>query len=236
MAIIFHICLRNFTTIFYGVILCFDGKMRQLLCNCGDGRGGFTYAQRMADFPPIDKVAVADFNNDGAMDVVFHSRNDQGNTPYYINDGSGNFPENLRGSFGDNRLYGEGSFSLGDFNGDQKIDVLRSELRVGGTAILLNNYPNFTRKVYAPGLREAGDLNRDGRTDFMSSLGIHLSRCTAAPQKRLAAASAASYSTVIAHGSIASIFGTNLATTTVVARTLPLPSITASWSQRSFSV
>ncbi len=191
--------------------------------NFGDGRGGFTYAQRMADFPPIDKVAVADFNNDGAMDVVFHSRNDQGNTPYYINDGSGNFPENLRGSLGHNFNYGEGSFSLGDFNGDQKIDALRSEDYLGGTAVLLNNYPNFVRKVYAPALTVAGDVNRDGRADLVSGLGIHLSRCTPVPQKRLAATSAASYTTTMAHGSIASIFGANLASVTTVARTVPLP-------------
>ncbi len=191
--------------------------------NFGDGRGGFTFAQRFADFSPVDQVAAADFNNDGAADVVFHSRNDQGNTPYYINDGSGNFPENLRGSFGDNRLFGEGSFSLGDFNGDQKVDVLRTELYLGSTAILLNNYPNFVRKVYFGGLTATGDLNRDGRTDFISSLGVHLSRCTPAPQKRLAAASAASYATTMAHGSIASIFEANLASAATTARTVPLP-------------
>jgi uncharacterized protein (TIGR03437 family) len=190
--------------------------------NFGDGRGGFTYAQRLSDNPPVDQVAVADFNNDGAADLIFHSRSDIGNTAIYINDGKGNFVDNrlILGTPGGSEL----GFMLGDFNGDQKPDILRSESRIGyGSSIFLNNYPNFAQKVYLPELSVAGDVNRDGRTDFISSLGIHLSRCTTAPQKRLAAASAASYSTVIAHGSIASIFGTNLAATTVVARTLPLP-------------
>ncbi|MCC2634800.1 MAG: repeat protein [Ramlibacter sp.] len=101
----------------------FDGSGRavQVLMNKGGGRFADETAERMSVNWAGDNWVIylhfADLNGDGFDDMI--TQPSGGNVEVLLNNGDGYFFEPP-----DNELFVPGTFELGDFNGDGKIDVI----------------------------------------------------------------------------------------------------------------
>lgn len=223
-----------------------DGKLDLAVANYGEstlsillgsGSGGFSPVTLSVAKAPVS-LTVADFNRDNNLDLAVIHRDESTNKNLYILMGNGD------GSFRlPIKLATENfpvSVAAGDFTGDGKLDLALTEIpfltNTSSTDHVSlyagNGTGNFVRSgsvtIPLANYLTAGDLNNDGMMDLAvtTRVGISsaLSVCSPAPVNTVANVSAASYQPLaLATDSIAAAFGANLATTTVVAQGLPLP-------------
>jgi cysteine-rich repeat protein len=144
----------------------------QVLALMGDGTGRFTDVRRLLNVRSRTPVAVADFNLDGAPDIVFIPKSRrEGALAVAFNDGSGVFSPTampVAGRFA-------GPLLAGDFDNDGLVDLaLLSKGKPTGFAILFNDgagpaVPGPTTAT-PKSLRSlaAADFDEDGRLDILT--------------------------------------------------------------------
>ncbi len=225
-----------------------DGKLDLVVANyggstlsllLGNGAGGFVMSSLNVPKAPVSLVAE-DLNRDGSLDLAVICRDESTNRNLFIlmGNGDGTFRVPLRFATENYPL----SIAAGDFTGDGKLDLALTEIPfVTNTSATdhISLYAgtgtgNFVRSgslaIPATNYLTAGDLNNDGMADLavttLGGISSVLTVCnpTAPPANTVANVSAASYLPLaLAPDSIAAAFGANLATSTVVASGLPLP-------------
>ncbi|MBS1790760.1 MAG: VCBS repeat-containing protein [Acidobacteria bacterium] len=223
-----------------------DGNLDLVVANYGEstlsillgsGSGGFIPVTVAVAKAPVS-LTVADFNRDNNLDLAVIHRDESTNKNLYIlmGNGDGSFRLPIKLATENFPI----SVAAGDFTGDGKLDLALTEIpfltNTSSTDHVSlyagNGTGNFVRSgsvsVPLANYLTAGDLNNDGMMDLAvtTRVGISsaLSVCTPAPMNTVANVSAASYQPLaLATDSIAAAFGANLATTTVVAPGLPLP-------------
>jgi len=126
----------------------------------GNGDGTFTYNESYATPFGGGNIVIADFNNDGKLDVAM------GGT-MLLGNGNGTFNGQPVTSLN------PGSYAaVGDFNGDGNPDLAVTAINVGGLYILLGNGAGSLTVEHTYSLPEpaysiaAGDLNNDGKLDL----------------------------------------------------------------------
>ena len=121
-----------------------------------------------------NSVTVGDFNGDGNLDLV--AANSGGNSvSVLLNNGSGDF--NLATSFDIGEGYYFTSVAVGDFNGDDNLDLVGVSPYGGGSLnVLLNNgsggfnpATSFLQVVGSPRSVTVGDFNGDGNLDISTA-------------------------------------------------------------------
>jgi hypothetical protein len=143
-----------------------DGGISILL---GKGDGTFKTATNLAEVKNPTSIAVGDFNRDGNTDLVV-TKNDGGVGQVGVLMGSGD------GTFQAAVDYAAGnaptSIVTGDFNGDDRPDVVVSN-RVDGTVSVLLGNGDGTLQTHVdyitggrPGSIVVADLNGDGKADL----------------------------------------------------------------------
>lgn len=150
-----------------------------LLVLLGNGDGTFQSPISTNSGAALSLVAAADLNGDGKADVVgiFNS-----SLYVYIGNGDGTFKAAVPYNLGVTPTPAP-VLSIGDFNGDQKVDVVVStagnaEPPLGQEIVFLGNgdgtfqsSPKVSAGVYSPQFAAVGDFNGDGRTDIVISGG-----------------------------------------------------------------
>jgi len=199
----------------------------------GSGSGGFTAAPGSPFAAGADPIFVAagKFNGASTPDLaVVNEGNDT--VTVLLNNGSGGFTASPGSPFtvGDQPV----SVAVGDFNGDGKTDlVITNSSDDTITELLGNGTGGFSQAPGSPfpvgtdpQFVAVADFNGDGKPDLAvanyddSTVSILLnSYSSTAP----VAVSAASGTAPVAPGSIVSIYGSDLATGSTSATTLPLP-------------
>lgn len=126
-----------------------------------------------------ESVVVADFNGDGKLDLAVAdngdpSTGDNGGVSILLGNGDGTFQPAQVFSAGNNPTF----LSVGDFNGDGKMDLAVSDLGQlpsggnGSLSILLGNgdgtfqTPIIVNAGMGPYAQALGDFNRDGKLDI----------------------------------------------------------------------
>jgi hypothetical protein len=145
-----------------------------LLVMQGNGDGTFQAPISTASGASLVAVAATDLNGDGKADVVgvFGS-----SLFVYISKGDGTFAAGVSYNLGTNA---GALLSLGDFNGDRKMDVAVSTtgtfIATGQEVVLLGNgdgtfqtTPKISAGVYFPQYAATGDFNGDGKLDLAIS-------------------------------------------------------------------
>ena len=142
--------------------------MRLLL---GDGLCGFNSANELKGDGEPTRLILQDFNRDGHPDIAVNAP-DEGKIILYFGDGKGNFAIPSVELEGYPRPT---CFAAGHFNGDHNLDIVTST-RTGGTfhvAVLLGDgNGGFSQSAFLgvtsnPSSVKVGDLNNDGRLDFV---------------------------------------------------------------------
>jgi len=141
----------------------------------GDGQGGFAlYTTLVVGTSP--KLSVGDFNGDGRLDVltVYNGIN----VSLLLDDGQGRYVKQKTFTVGDVGVGDNAnSVSVGDVNGDGRLDVLTSSgLRDSVSLLLGDGQGGFaTRKTFAvgdsPNSVSVGDVNGDGHLDVLATNG-----------------------------------------------------------------
>jgi regulation of enolase protein 1 (concanavalin A-like superfamily) len=132
----------------------------------GNGDGTFTRTQRVNSFDFPRFALVADFNDDGFMDIVVGD--DSGAVQVYPGRADGTYPDIVTLTAGAGARNG----ALGDFNGDGKIDIVVANHDAHSLTVFLNRGGlQFTPKDI-PLDRQANDVavmdvDRDGRADLL---------------------------------------------------------------------
>src|SRR5207249_636897 len=116
----------------------YSGSALAFLFN--NGSGSFQTAPRYSSNADANSVVAKDFNNDGKVDLAVANRN--GNTvSVYLGNGLGAFGTARVFSVGappsGNVSNGPLSLASGDFNGDNKTDLVTANFTGGGVSILL---------------------------------------------------------------------------------------------------
>jgi Bacterial Ig-like domain (group 3)/FG-GAP-like repeat/FG-GAP repeat len=170
-----------------------DGKLDLAVSNpgndtvsilLGDGTGNFTLFSSPAtgNFPI--SVAVGDFNGDGKLDLAVANYNYAPNgdsVSILLGDGTGNFTLASSSATGSNPY----SVALGDFNGDNKLDLAVANEDGTVTILVGDGKGNFsltsspTPSSYDMPIVVVGDFNGDGKldlavTDYQNSVSILL--------------------------------------------------------------
>jgi hypothetical protein len=134
-----------------------------------DGNGLFSTVKEFATSVSPRNLVVGDFNGDGKMDAITagFSGNSDNQISVLLGDGAGNLAAPINHPSDETRF-----FSSGDFNGDGKLDLIKS-LSVGPVGILLGDGTghfaaplefNFGSIAFPPDA-VVGDFNEDGRLD-----------------------------------------------------------------------
>ncbi len=224
-----------------------DGKLDLAVTNyggmtlsilTGNGMGGFSVSTVNVAKAPIS-MTVADFNRDNNLDLAVICRDESTTRNLYIllGNGDGSFRVPLRLATENYPV----SVAAGDFTGDGRLDLALTEVLFLTNSAATDHVSiysgdgtgNFIRSGTIPiptaAYVAAGDLNNDEMVDLAittrTGISSVLTACNSTPpQATVASVSAASYlPLVLAPDSIAAAFGANLATTTVIASGLPLP-------------
>ena len=202
----------------------------------GKGNGAFTSGQTLLTSYAVSSVTLADVNGDGKLDLIATMAD--AHVGYWLavalgnGDGSFKTPTILTTDFG------ASSVAVGDFNGDQKADLIVAHCCVDTdmTYLLGKGDGTFQPEVHFDGSASpnsvlALDLNRDGKPDLAiaddnyanSGLTILLSLPAAAIPTITNVSAASFLDTPLSAESIVTAFGANLATATDGAAMLPLP-------------
>jgi len=168
-----------------------DGRNDFLICEFGDNRGrlalyrydGAKYARHVLDASPgAIRFEIRDMTGDGHPDIVALFAQGDERIVLFENDGKGNFPEPHRILARFPPVYGSMYFSLHDFNGDGKPDILyvngdnfdysRVLKPYHGVRILENDGKNnFVERyffpVYGAARAEVADFDKDGDLDIL---------------------------------------------------------------------
>ena len=168
-----------------------DGRNDFLICEFGDNRGrlalyrydGAKYARHVLDASPgAIRFEIRDMTGDGHPDIVALFAQGDERIVLFENDGKGNFPEPRRILARFPPVYGSMYFSLHDFNGDGKPDILyvngdnfdysRVLKPYHGVRILENDGKNnFVERyffpVYGAARAEVADFDKDGDLDIL---------------------------------------------------------------------
>lgn len=205
----------------------------------GKGDGTFNAPFRTAIGTDASAMQAADLNGDGRLDVV--AANPCGHAvTVFLGDGAGalaapaSYPLAAAGQFDQAGR----DLQLADFNSDARPDVVVTNGNIDSIEALLGNgaggfgIPVVFGSGYAPVSVAVGEFNGDGRPDVaIAHFGgafnsgyqtVMLNECRASAGA--ATVSAASYANPpLASEQIAALFGVNLAASTQVGSTVPLP-------------
>jgi hypothetical protein len=169
-----------------------DGAKEFVICEFGDNRGrlalyrydGATYQRQILDATPgAIRFEIRDLTGDGHADIVALFGQGDERIVLYPNDGKGSFSERrVLARFPP--VYGSMFFSMHDFNGDGKLDMLyvngdnydfsRVLKPYHGIRILENDgHNNFTERYFFPiyGAAHAAvaDFDKDGDLDILTT-------------------------------------------------------------------
>ncbi len=197
----------------------------------GDGKGGFGEALTINLKERIANLVSADVNSDGKDDLVF-TGSCAANVSFYVmlarQTGGFTLPVAISGNPPGTIL------AIRDFNNDGRLDVLQAAAGPGALTYFLGKGDGsfaLSTSLRASWSRVlAADVGNDGSTDLLlftegsEYAGVLLNQSSCPRPGAATAVSAASYVPFqAAPDSIAAVFGSNLATSTQVATTLPLP-------------
>ncbi|HYW74427.1 MAG TPA: FG-GAP-like repeat-containing protein [Pyrinomonadaceae bacterium] len=137
----------------------------------GDGSGGFSHiATYLADMGPV-RVASADFNNDGKIDLITSNAH-TASASILLGNGLGAFSVS---SFGIPYSNANNGFAIADFNLDGKLDLVATNNDTSVTIFFGDGAGNFIRgadinsgAAFGP---VAGDFNVDGKMDVAVTNG-----------------------------------------------------------------
>jgi hypothetical protein len=176
-----------------------DGFLDLAIANSGtdtfnvylnNGTGGFTLAHTYTTPVPNGIIKAADLNRDGKLDLAISSN--QTSTPITIwkGNGDGSFTQQANPAVGSVSI---ASFSVADFNGDGKPDLIyntSNSTATGNIYVVLGN-GDFTFQAPSTGVSTlgndtlslaVGDFNGDGYSDVVvgnyssNNLGVYLSQ------------------------------------------------------------
>ncbi|MEO9853947.1 MAG: VCBS repeat-containing protein [Reichenbachiella sp.] len=149
-----------------------DSKVAQLYIN--DGTGNFTTSVSGIDGVSMTAVAIGDVDGNMTLDVLLSGLDDSdlASTKLYINDGIGNFTEDVTNSFID---VSDGHVALQDLDDDDDLDLL-----IGGSGdqVIYKNDGSGTFNFFQQldGLHSSAasfaDVDLDGDLDFVVSGSI----------------------------------------------------------------
>ncbi|MGH7651551.1 MAG: FG-GAP repeat domain-containing protein [Gemmatimonadaceae bacterium] len=168
-----------------------DGQDEFVICEFGNDIGrlalykydGSTYQRRILDpSPGAIRFEIRDMTGDGAPDIVALFAQGNERIELLVNDGKGNFGGDVRTLVRFPPVYGSMYFSMYDFNGDGKLDIVyvngdnfdysRILKPYHGVRIFQNDGSNNFREryffpVYGAARAEVADFDRDGDLDIM---------------------------------------------------------------------
>ena len=164
----------------------YSGSALAFLLN--DGSGGFKVAPRFSNNADARSVVARDFNNDGKIDLAVTNPN--GNSvSIHLGDGLGRFGAARVFSVGEppssNVSNNPRSLAAGDFNGDNKLDLVTANFTGGGVSILLGDGTGTfsAQKIVvagggAPQYVVTGDFNLDSKVDVALTRSGNFSNVT----------------------------------------------------------
>jgi len=170
-----------------------DGVDEFVICEFGNNRGrlalyktdGATYSRQVLDpSPGAIRFEIRDMTGDGAPDIValFAQANER--IELFVNDGRGNFPGPPRILARFPPVYGSMYFTLADFTGDGRPDILyvngdnfdysRIAKPYHGVRILENDGNNnfherYFFPIYGAARAEVADFDGDGDLDILAT-------------------------------------------------------------------
>ncbi|MEC4813836.1 MAG: Calx-beta domain-containing protein [Scytonema sp. PMC 1069.18] len=106
----------------------------------GNGSGGFGTVNNIPLGTGVNNpssVVVTDFNGDGQLDLATANKNSN-NVSILLGNGDGTFAEPVNLSVGENSL--PVNLSVGDFNGDNKPDLVTANFNTNNVSVLLNQF------------------------------------------------------------------------------------------------
>ena len=150
----------------------------------GDGKGGFAkpayFELHAGESPHVHALALADVNNDGALDVLATLVDDHA-VAVHLNDGSGRFTPALGQPFFAFR-HPYNQLNTLDVNADGNVDCVLTDMRGGGLSVLVGSGTGmfassvgFTLGVHTPitsaerpMAADVADVDRDGDLDAVA--------------------------------------------------------------------
>jgi hypothetical protein len=177
-----------------------QGTTEFLVCEFGDNRGrlalykadGAKYARQVLDpTPGAIRFEIHDLTGDGQPDIVALFAQGDERIALFANDGKGNFPGPPRILARFPPISGSMHFSMHDFNGDGKLDILyvngdnfdfsRVLKPYHGIRILENDgHNNFVERyffpIYGAAQAQVADFDDDGDLDIVSASNFAASR------------------------------------------------------------